>query len=121
MICAESLQLIFKHDMSPACVKPESVLHLETRGWHTSPPAIPCTLEYSPVCGVNEKTYGNMCMLNAEHMIMKNVGECKISEKPIACTFDWRPVCGTDGITYGNMCMLDGADMQLDHQGECDE
>ena len=77
IICAESLQPIFKYDRSPACVKPESISKLETRGWSTSPPVIVCTLEYVPVCGVNEKTYGNMCMLNAEHVAMKNVGECK--------------------------------------------
>ena len=76
VICAEPLQLIFQQDITPACVKPESVSKLETRGWSTSLPVIACTLEYSPVCGVNEKTYGNMCMLNADHMAMKNKGEC---------------------------------------------
>ena len=76
VICAEPLQLIFQQDVTPACVKPESVSKLETRGWSISPPVIACTLEYAPVCGVNEKTYGNMCMLTADHIAMKNKGEC---------------------------------------------
>ena len=77
VVCAESLQLIFKHDNSPSCVKPESVSKLESRGWSTSPQAVACTLQYAPVCGVNGETYGNMCMLNADHVAIKNTGECK--------------------------------------------
>ena len=76
VICAEPLQLVFKHDISPACVKPESIPKLESRGWHTSPPAVACNLMYAPVCGINEKTYGNMCMLDSEHVAMKHKGEC---------------------------------------------
>ena len=77
IICAEPLRLIFKHDISPACVKPESIPKLEKRGWSTSIPIIACTLQYAPVCGINEKTYGNMCMLNADHVAVKHEGECK--------------------------------------------
>ncbi|WP_420545254.1 MBL fold metallo-hydrolase [Nitrosopumilus sp.] len=78
VICAEPLQLIFQQDVTPACVKPESVSKLETRGWSISLPVVACTLEYAPVCGVNEKTYGNMCSLNADHVAMKHKGECTI-------------------------------------------
>ena len=77
VICAEPLQLIFKHDGSPVCVKPESVSKLEKRGWSMSPPIVVCALHYEPVCGVNEQTYGNMCMLNADHVAIKSTGECK--------------------------------------------
>ena len=82
VICAEPLQLIFKQDITPVCVKPESVSKLESRGWSVSPPMIACTLQYAPVCGVNEKTYGNMCMLNAEHVAVKHQGECKVEIIP---------------------------------------
>jgi hypothetical protein len=37
-----------------------------------------CTLEYNPACGMDGITYGNHCMLNAEHMAMRHSGECVI-------------------------------------------
>ena len=36
-----------------------------------------CTLEYAPVCGVDNQTYGNMCMLNASGIDLAHEGECK--------------------------------------------
>lgn len=79
----------------------------------------PCTKEYRPVCGVDGKTYGNMCTLESATVKLDYQGECKVPEKPVACTLDWRPVCGVDGDTYGNMCMLDAAGVELDYEGEC--
>ena len=77
IICAEGKELIFKtHDASPACINHNSAEKLKHRGWQTDKPPIACTLEYMPVCGMDEKTYGNMCMLNSEHMKMKHQGEC---------------------------------------------
>ncbi|QLH02472.1 MBL fold metallo-hydrolase [Nitrosopumilus cobalaminigenes] len=77
VICTEDRQLLFKSDATPVCVKPSSMDRLEKIGWHVDIPPIACTLEYAPVCGVNEKTYGNMCALTADHVAMKNKGECK--------------------------------------------
>ena len=77
IVCAENLRLVFKHDITPACVKTSSVEKFVERGWNLEPPVVACTLEYAPVCGVNEKTYGNMCALNADHVAMKSKGECK--------------------------------------------
>lgn len=77
VVCADNLRLVFKHDITPACVKTTSIEKFVERGWYLQMPVVACTLEYAPVCGVNEKTYGNMCSLNADHVAMKNKGECK--------------------------------------------
>lgn len=83
IICVEGKQLMFKHhDASPACVNSDSVEKLKHRGWQTEKPVLACTLEYDPVCGVDEVTYGNMCMLNSEHMVMKHRGECIAEPEP---------------------------------------
>jgi len=119
VICAEGLQLIFKYDASPTCVKPDSVSKLESRGWFVQKPPVACTREYVPVCGVDEKTYGNLCTLEAEHMGLKHNGECSEKIIPKVCTLEWNPVCGKDDKTYGNMCMLEGAKIELKHTGEC--
>ena len=78
-ICAEGLRLIFKsHDGSPACVKPQSVSALKERGWQTFMPVIACTLEYNPMCGTDDKTYGNPCILESAHIGLKHEGECRV-------------------------------------------
>ena len=88
VICAEHLQLIFKHDVSPACVNPESAKKLENRGWYLEKPIVACTLEYAPVCGVDNITYGNMCALEAEHVTMNHQGECKKIIEPTQGIFE---------------------------------
>lgn len=78
IICAEGKHLMFKHqDATPACMNSNSVEKLKHRGWQTEMPPIACTMEYNPVCGVDDVTYGNMCGLNAQHMAMNHHGECE--------------------------------------------
>ena len=87
IICAEGKQLVFKsHDASPACVNSKSVDKIKQRGWQTTKPPIACTLEYAPVCGMDGNTYGNLCALNAEHMMIKHQGEC--SEIDLITSFE---------------------------------
>ena len=77
IICAENRLLVFKHDSSPACVKKSSIEKLEIRGWLLEKPATTCTQKLDLVCGMDEKTYGNVCLLNKSGMELKHTGECK--------------------------------------------
>ena len=77
IICAEGKHLMFKHhDATPACVNSDSVDKLKHRGWQTEKPPIACTMEYNPMCGMDNVTYGNPCMLQSQHMALKHSGQC---------------------------------------------
>jgi imidazolonepropionase-like amidohydrolase len=39
-----------------------------------------CTMDYTPVCGVDEKTYSNMCMLEGAKVEFAHEGECEIED-----------------------------------------
>lgn len=81
IICAEGKHLMFKsHNAAPACINEDSIEKLKQRGWQMQKPAIACTLEYDPVCGMDGVTYGNPCMLSSEHMVMRHAGECIYAE-----------------------------------------
>jgi len=78
VICTENLLLVFKYDSSPACVRNSSIEKLEMRGWLLEKPTITCTEKLDLVCGMDEKTYGNACLLNKAGIELKHKEECKI-------------------------------------------
>jgi len=82
IICAEEKHLLFKSsDATPICVNSHAVEKLKQRGgWQSEKPSIACTLDWSPVCGVDGLTYGNTCNLRAQHMVLKHQGECRAEE-----------------------------------------
>ena len=79
-----------------------------------------CTLEHMPVCGIDNKTYGNMCHLETAGVELAYEGTCEMPKQPnTACTKEYRPICGIDNKTYGNMCMLEASGKELAYEGEC--
>nr|XP_009940178.1 PREDICTED: agrin [Opisthocomus hoazin] len=87
-----------------------------------------CQGRYDPVCGSDNRTYGNACELDSMACVLKR--EIKVKHKgpcdrcgkcqfgaiceaetgrcvcPTECVPSAQPVCGTDGNTYGSECEL---------------
>ncbi|NXO71347.1 AGRIN protein, partial [Phainopepla nitens] len=87
-----------------------------------------CQGRYDPVCGTDQRTYGNPCELHAMACLLQRdigvrhkgpcdrCGKCQfgaICEAetgrcvcPTECVPSAQPVCGSDGNTYGSECEL---------------
>uniref|UniRef100_A0A452IZQ9 Agrin n=1 Tax=Gopherus agassizii TaxID=38772 RepID=A0A452IZQ9_9SAUR len=106
-----------------------------------------CLSRYDPVCGSDNRTYGNPCELDAMACVLrkeikvKHKGPCDRCSKcqfgaiceaetgrcvcPTECISSSQPVCGTDGNTYGSECELhvractQQTNIQVAAQGDC--
>uniref|UniRef100_A0A8C3UFV7 Agrin n=1 Tax=Catharus ustulatus TaxID=91951 RepID=A0A8C3UFV7_CATUS len=106
-----------------------------------------CQGRYDPVCGTDQRTYGNACELHAmacrlqRDIGISHKGPCDRCGKcqfgaiceaesgrcvcPTECVPSAQPVCGTDGNSYGSECELhvractQQRDIQVASQGHC--
>ena len=105
-----------------------------------------CPDVWAPVCGCNDKTYGNSCEAASAGVNVDYEGKCKTETcwsndmcatgeycffedcalesgvcevSPEACPEMWSPVCGCDGETYSNKCFAAIAGTSVDYEGEC--
>ena len=105
-----------------------------------------CLLGQTPVCGLDDQTYPNMCVMILLGQTKKSDGWCPepvietvittISYKspnngyltanqnadpnsPCPCNSVYNPVCGNNGVSYGSRCRLECSNVALSHEGPC--
>ncbi|XP_028029354.1 serine protease inhibitor dipetalogastin-like [Bombyx mandarina] len=101
-------------------------------------PTCHCDYDLNQVCGSDNHTYDNACLLNCAAATNPGLSilysglcadEVKIVDGPskypsCTCTREMKPVCGSDGITYNNDCLLNCATINdsrlgIEYYGPC--
>ncbi|XP_059142361.1 ovomucoid-like [Physella acuta] len=101
------INALFEGDCIKGCYKGDANRTCPVKG---------CPRLLNPVCGSDNNTYNNDCLLDAANcdlpadkkITAKSCGRCSYTcTKP--CPFLWAPVCASDDLTYANMCELGNA------------
>ncbi|ESS32012.1 Kazal-type serine protease inhibitor domain-containing protein [Toxoplasma gondii VEG] len=87
------------------------------------PEDCPCPLLDEPVCGNDNKTYSNECVMKCHGVDLAYNGPCLADNQDSTarchCSSRVDPVCGMDGLTYPNQCMLRCNNVKRKHRGAC--
>jgi hypothetical protein len=80
-----------------------------------------CNLREEPVCGVDGKTYYNLCIPFTKGIAVDYSGPCYSSDDDheIVCSDEIQPMCADNGKTYPNYCFLQKDGAFKKHDGEC--
>jgi hypothetical protein len=87
-----------------------------------------CPSTFSPVCGVDGRTFQNSCFAACNGIAVASVGQCPVApvSNPVTqynacskCPATFSPVCGVDGRTFQNSCFAACNGIAVASVGQC--
>ena len=78
-----------------------------------------CSLDEKYVCGKDNITYINDCVLNCYEIKIEVQGKCPAPLNSTICLAEFNEVCGFNGITYSNECLANKHGVKNYKTGPC--